>query len=94
MCPDCVKFLNTYKKTASLTLSLRTSELPVQGAPTLHFCGEDRGVVFLFGNPSGAALSVVDGVNDATVFVRRRPNSRHLLLENDCKAERKEHVYE
>ena len=30
MCPDCVKFLNTYKKTVSLTRSLRAGELPVK----------------------------------------------------------------
>ena len=28
ICPDCVNFLNTYKKTASLTRSIRPEEIP------------------------------------------------------------------
>jgi anti-sigma factor RsiW len=28
ICPDCVSFLNTYKKTVSLTRSLKAGELP------------------------------------------------------------------
>jgi hypothetical protein len=28
ICPDCVKFLNTYKKTASVTRSIRPEEIP------------------------------------------------------------------
>ena len=30
MCPDCVNFLNTYKKTVSLTGALRAGELPAE----------------------------------------------------------------
>ncbi|MGH7795326.1 MAG: anti-sigma factor family protein [Candidatus Binatia bacterium] len=30
MCPDCVNFLNTYKKTVSLTGTLSASELPAK----------------------------------------------------------------
>lgn len=28
ICPDCVNFLNTYKKTASVTRSIRPEEIP------------------------------------------------------------------
>jgi len=28
ICPDCVNFLNTYKKTVSVTRSLRAEEIP------------------------------------------------------------------
>ena len=28
VCPDCVNFLNTYKKTASVTRSIRPEEIP------------------------------------------------------------------
>jgi hypothetical protein len=28
ICPDCVSFLNTYKKTASVTRSIRPEEIP------------------------------------------------------------------
>jgi len=28
ICPDCVNFLNTYKKTVSLTRSVRAEEIP------------------------------------------------------------------
>lgn len=30
ICPDCVNFLNTYKKTASVTRSIRPEELPAK----------------------------------------------------------------
>jgi hypothetical protein len=30
ICPDCVSFLNTYKKTVASTRSLRVRELPTQ----------------------------------------------------------------
>ena len=30
ICPDCVSFLNTYKKTVSLTGSLNANELPAE----------------------------------------------------------------
>jgi hypothetical protein len=29
ICPDCVNFLNTYKKTVATSRSLRTEEIPV-----------------------------------------------------------------
>jgi Putative zinc-finger len=29
-CPDCVNFLNTYKKTATLTRSIRPEEIPIR----------------------------------------------------------------
>ena len=28
ICPDCVSFLNTYKKTVSITCSIRPNEIP------------------------------------------------------------------
>jgi hypothetical protein len=28
LCPDCVNFLNTYKKTVSVTRSIRPEEIP------------------------------------------------------------------
>jgi hypothetical protein len=30
ICPDCVNFLNTYKKTTSVTRSIRPEELPAK----------------------------------------------------------------
>jgi Putative zinc-finger len=35
ICPDCVNFLNTYKKAATLTTSIRSEEIPIKVRTTV-----------------------------------------------------------